>query len=107
MTSIAKQSLRFSLQRDFHRAACPCLKKVLKAKCCTHLGSAAKQLAEDALLDIIKLPDAGGYAACQLLIDVRICSKLLSKSMANHIQLKICLTQHWLPCTNEPPFFWI
>ena len=37
-----------------------------------HLGGTAKQLAKDALLDIIQLPYAGGQTGSQLLIDVRI-----------------------------------
>lgn len=37
-----------------------------------HLGGTAKQLAENALLDIIQLPYAGCQTGSQLLIDVRI-----------------------------------
>ena len=42
-----------------------------------HLGGASKQLAQDALLDIVQLPDAGRYAGCQLLIDVWVCPQFL------------------------------
>ena len=45
-----------------------------------YLGCATKELTQDSLLDIIQLPDAGCYASCQLLVDVRICSKRLRGS---------------------------
>ena len=43
------------------------------------LSGATKQLTEDALLDIIQLPDAGSYACRQLLIDVGVSTQGLQQ----------------------------
>ncbi|KAA6417471.1 MAG: hypothetical protein FRX49_12550 [Trebouxia sp. A1-2] len=54
---------------------------------CEYLGSATKQLTEDAFLDIIQLPDAGCYAGCQLLIDVWVCAQFLH----SHEAVNLCI----------------
>ena len=41
------------------------------------LGGAAKQLTQNAFLDVIQLPDAGSYASCQLVVDVRVSTQCL------------------------------
>ena len=47
------------------------------------LGGAAKQLTQDAFLDIIQLPDAGSYAGCQLVIDVWVSTQSLQTHKMN------------------------
>ena len=47
-----------------------------------YLGTTTKELTEDAFLHIIQLPNAGGYAGCQLLIDVRVCAQFLRTKLS-------------------------
>jgi len=50
-----------------------------------YLGGATKELTEEAFLHIIQLPNAGGYAGGQLLIDVWVCTQLLQTRLALYV----------------------
>ena len=66
-------------QKEVHIRAEGYTEKMARAD----LGGASKELAKDALLDIIQLPNAGSYAGSQLLIDIGVSTQSLQPHKRN------------------------